>query len=87
MMESLSANGYTEIQILYEQVCAPKHFNFTTALVVGADDMGNQRRYCYEHNAEAQAALLAWDGHAHPPGSWIKSKGSGIDRKRPVTAS
>lgn len=73
MMERLSANGYTEIRTLLDQVCALKHFNFTTAVVVGVDELGYQRRYCYEHRAEAQAALVAWDGRAH--------------RKRPVEPS
>ncbi|MBU7572548.1 MAG: hypothetical protein KAF64_04270 [Hydrogenophaga sp.] len=60
-----------------------KQFNYTTAVVVGLDDVGYQRRYCYEHRADAQAALSAWDGREHPSGPWIKCKGAGIDLLNP----
>ncbi|MCY1224458.1 hypothetical protein D9M72_366160 [compost metagenome] len=64
-------------------MCAVKQFNYTTAVVVGLDDVGYQRRYCYEHRADAQAALAAWDGCEHPSGPWIKCKGAGIDLLNP----
>lgn len=83
-VEMLSTSGYTEIRSLKDQLCAVKQFNFTTALVVGLDGLGYQRRYCYEHRADAQAALLAWDGREHPPGPWIKCKGAGIDFLNPA---
>jgi len=53
-------------------------------VVVGLDDVGYQRRYCYEHQLAARAALLAWDGRGHPPGPWIKCKGAGIDLLNPA---
>lgn len=77
------ASGYTDICVLLGEVCAVKQFNFTTAVVVGLDDVGYQRRYCYEHRADAQAALAVWDGHEHPTGPWIKCKGAGIDLLNP----
>jgi len=79
----LAASGYTHICVLQDQVCAVKQFNFTTAVVVGLDDVGYQRRYCYEYQADAQAALVAWDGREHPSGPWIKCKGAGIDLLNP----
>ena len=82
-MEMPAANGYTDLRMLAEQVCAIKHFNYTTAVVVGLHGMSYQRRYCYEHHAAARAALLAWDGHGHPSGPWIKCKGAGIDLLNP----
>lgn len=84
LVEMLSSSGYTEIRSLNDQLCAVKQFNYTTALVVGLDDVGYQRRYCYEHRADAQAALLGWDGREHPPGPWIKCKGGGIDLLNPA---
>ncbi|WP_285412941.1 hypothetical protein [Variovorax sp. efr-133-TYG-130] len=60
-----------------------KQFNYTTAVVVGIDDLGYQRRYCYEHRADAQAALAAWNGCEHPSEPWIKCKGAGIDLLNP----
>lgn len=84
LVEMLSSSGYTEIRSLNDQLCAVKQFNYTTALVVGLDDVGYQRRYCYEHRSDAQAALFAWDGREHPPGPWIKCKGGGIDLLNPA---
>jgi hypothetical protein len=81
--EVLSASGYTDVRALNGKVCAVKQFNYTTAVVVGLDPIGYQRRYCYEHRADAQAALAAWNGEKHPSGPWIKCKGSGIDLLNP----
>lgn len=83
LAEVLSASGYSHICVLQNQLCAVKQFNYTTAVVVGVDDLGYQRRYCYEHRADAQAALAAWDGSKHPSGPWIKCKGVGIDLLNP----
>jgi len=84
LMESLSANGYTDLRMLRGKLCAVKRFNFTTAIVVGMDVVGYERRYCYEHRVEAQAALLEWDGDGHPSGPWIKCKGAGVDLLNPA---
>lgn len=81
--DMLLKSGYTDLCVRDSQVCAVKRFNFTTAVVVGLDDVGYQRRYCYEHREDAQAALSAWDGDGHPPGPWIKCKGAGIDLLNP----
>jgi hypothetical protein len=80
---ALLRSGYTDLRALQGQVCAVKQFNFTTAVVVGLDDVGYQRRYCYEHRADAEAALATWDGLEHPSGPWIKCKGAGIDLLNP----
>lgn len=83
LSEALLRSGYTDLRVLQGQVCAVKQFNFTTAVVVGLDDVGYQRRYCYEHRVDAEAALVAWDGLEHPSGPWIKCKGAGIDLLNP----
>lgn len=83
LLELLTAHGYTDLRILCKQVCGVGQFNFTTALLVGLDETGYERRYCYEHRADAQNALLAWNGDGHPPGPWIKYKGAGIDLLNP----
>lgn len=70
---------YSDLRTLSREVCGVKRFNFTTALVVGLDASGRQRRYCYGHDADARAAPLQWNGEAHPGGPWIKCKGAGID--------
>jgi len=83
LVESLSASGYTDIRVLQDQLCGVHQFNYTTALVVGLDPTGYRLRYCYEQRSDAQAAIMAWDGHGHPPGPWIKCKGGGIDLLNP----
>lgn len=84
LTQSLFANGYSDIRMLHSQVCALKQFNYTTAVVVDIGLSGYQRRYCFEHQEDARAALLAWDGHQHPSGPWIKCKGLGIDLLNPL---
>lgn len=78
------ASGYSDIRPVRGLLCAILRFNFTTALVVGLDDAGYQRRYCYEHREDARAALWVWDGRDHPPGPWIKCKGPGLDLLNPT---
>ena len=80
----LLAAGCSDLRTLGQEVCGLKRFNFTTALVVGLDAAGYQRRYCYEHSADARAALLRWNGEGHPDGPWIKCKGAGIDLLNPA---
>ena len=84
LLDCLLAAGHTSVRILDGQVCGVKSFLFTSAIVVGIDECGYSRRYCYEHQADAQAALLAWNGLGHPGGPWIKCKGSGIDLLNPA---
>lgn len=79
----LIAAGYSDLRTLGREVCGIKRFNFTTALVVGLDAAGYERRYCFEHDADARAALLQWNGDGHPSGPWIKCKGAGIDLLNP----
>lgn len=61
-----SQNGYAQFRVVKNQMCALKQFNYTSALVVGLEEMGYQRRYCYEHRADAENALVSWDGRGHP---------------------
>ena len=84
MIAFLLANGYRDIRAVNGVLCAVHRFNFTTGLVVGLSLDGYRLRYCYEHAEDARAALLAWDGADHPPGSWIKCKGAGIDLLNPA---
>jgi hypothetical protein len=46
----------------------------TFALFVGLTARGWRTSYYYEHKADAEAALAAWDGAGDPPGPWIKQK-------------
>lgn len=64
--------------------CGIFKFLFTWGLCVGIDQEGCEKRYCYEHATDAEAALMSWDGQGHPPGPWIKCKGrDGADLLNP----
>lgn len=83
----LGAQGYRHVTLRGGRVCAVKDFVFTTALLVGIDPFGYTLRYCYEHAAEAEAALAGWDGTGHPGGPWIKCKGAGVELLNPLLSS
>jgi hypothetical protein len=83
-LDGLAAQGYSGIRERNGQICAIQRFNFTTAIVVGLDPAGYQRRYCFEHEEDAWRGLGAWDGKGHPGGAWIKCKGAGIDLLNPA---
>lgn len=58
-------------------LCGNLRLMFTSAVVVGLDQYGYDRRYCYHTMDEAVKALKEWDGlREHPSGNWIKCKGS-----------
>lgn len=84
----LQANGYTGVRVFRASsapvVCGVKTFAYTTAIVVGLDSSGYERRYCFEHWNEAADAFAAWDGVGHPPGPWIKCKGADVDLLNPA---
>jgi len=80
----LKAEGYRELCERDGKWCGIHRFNFTTGLVVGLDPAGYERRYCYEHEADAFQALAVWDGRGHPGGPWIKCKGAGIELLNPA---
>jgi hypothetical protein len=77
LLERLNAEGYVRCIVLPNGLIAGLYQQlYTTGLVVGLDGGGYQRRYCYEHKADAAAALDAWDGTGDPSGPWIKEKPS-----------
>lgn len=84
LRQRLVGDGYSELRVLPSgPIAGLLRYVFTWGLVVGLARDGYQRRYCYEHRADALADLLAWDGKDHPSGPWIKCKGSGIDLLNP----
>lgn len=83
LIESLAADGYTDVVRFAKTLAGLHRFNFTTGLVVGLSSEGYERRYCFEHESDARAALNAWDGEGHPSGPWIKCKGIGVDLLNP----
>lgn len=49
-------------------------FAFTWGVVVGIDEFGYKRRFCYESANDALKAVALWDGSGDPPGRWIVEK-------------
>ena len=77
-LADLLGDEYQSLCVVNGEVCGIRDFVVTRAVVVGIDETGYERRYCYEQAAEAQAALDDWKcaaGLDHPPGNWIKLKG------------
>ncbi|MDM0067073.1 hypothetical protein [Variovorax sp. J31P207] len=83
-LDFLHANRYSDIRRVNGLVCGLSRFNFTYGLVVDIGWSGYGRRYCYELESDARAALATWDGEDHPSGPWIKCKGAGIDLLNPL---
>ncbi len=81
------AENLIDLRLLNHQVCGVRTSLLPTAVMVGLRPTAHERRYCYEHAADARAALAAWDGHGHPPGPWIKCEGAGIDLLNPEFGS
>ncbi len=77
------AEGITDLRLVAGQVCGIKRFLFPTALVVKLHP-STWRRYCYEHDVEARAALAGWEEGDQPPGPGIKCKGQVIDLLKPA---
>jgi hypothetical protein len=85
VVEDVAAEaGLTELRIVGGQVCGTKRFNYTTGVVVGLGPMSYGRRYCYEHEADARAALGGREAGGRPPGLWIKRNGAGIEFLNPA---
>ena len=77
LLKRLNAEGYVRcIKLPNGQVAGLLQMIYTTALCVGLDELGYQRRYCYETKQQATEALDAWDGMGDPPGLWLKEKPS-----------
>lgn len=85
-MGSIGAAGYDGICIRATKICAVKAFAYTTALMVGIDAIGYERRYCFERRSDAEAALEAWNGDGYPPGPWIKCKSATSELINPAWA-
>ena len=83
-LEQILAHGYLQPRRVNGIWYALYPFNFTCGLVAGLEDHGYQRRYCYEHQDDAEKALREFNGEGHPGGQWIKCKGIGIDLLNPA---
>ena len=68
--------GYVMPFKLRGKIVALRQFLFTVAIVVGLDEHGYERRFCYESAREAQTALTQWMlSEDEKPSGYIKEKG------------
>lgn len=69
--------GYRNPVIIDGVCCAIHPFYVTWGLVVGIDEYGYQRRYCFEEREAAVQSLGQFKDprDEHAPGPWIKCKG------------
>ena len=75
LLDTLERNGYSHVGVYDGKVCGLHQYAFTWAIVVGLDEFGYERRYCYETYDEAFISLIHWHGFNHPPGPWLVCKG------------
>jgi len=80
--------SWRSLRVIDGLVCGLEDYLTTRALAVGLNYESYERRYCYQNRAEADAALANYaDTSQHPPGMWIKVKGTfrgaGIDALNP----
>lgn len=54
---ALEAGGYDELRTIGDVICGIRRFNYTTAIVVGLDEVGYERRYCYEHKDDVLISI------------------------------
>jgi hypothetical protein len=87
LIEALAPQGYSGFRVCGGELCALHDYFTTRAIVVGLDEIGFKRRYCYQDRDEAIRALATWSGQGHPGGNWIKVKGRGIDEMNPLWSS
>jgi hypothetical protein len=76
LIEFFKANGYENVTKINNKWCGLIRLAFTSGLVVGLNQYGYERRYCFHTWSEALESLLVWDGIDHPSGNWIKCKGT-----------
>ena len=77
LLEKLAREGYRPVRVLPSGVViGVLRQLYTTGLFVGLNKFTYERRYCYEHQVDAVAAFISWDGAGDPPGMWIKEKPS-----------
>ena len=75
MKERLIREGYERVrQTRSGQWVGVMSFIYTSALCIGLDEHGYERRYCYERKKDALIACDAFDGQGDPIGPWIKMK-------------
>lgn len=79
----LLENGYEHFRMLQGRAIGICKFAFTWGVVFGIDEVGYERRYCFQHRADAQAAYDAiGDYDDHLIGPWIKCKG--VYKNQPI---
>ena len=77
-VDTLKSYGYYSIHKVEtgpykDQYIALNRFMYTVGLLVGINDIGYVKRFCYEHNIDAMAGIQEILSGKEPTG-WIKVK-------------
>jgi len=84
LFDFLTNEGYFDVrEIPGHGYCGLHRMMFTVGLFVMMDRGGYDGRYCYPDLRSAIDGIREWDGVGHPPGPWIKYKGSKGDFGNP----
>lgn len=77
--DTIKGMGYAEPRWINDQLgwCGLSPMLFTVGLVVDIGPTRYSHRFCYPDYSSAAKALREWDGHADPPGPWVKEKPAG----------
>jgi hypothetical protein len=78
LLELAREQGWRNCAFIDGVLCCVQPFAVTWGIVVGIDEFGYQRRYCYEHATDAFAAFAKYTDprREHPSGPWVKVKGA-----------
>ena len=80
LLELLAREGYRNLKKMPNGEWAGiQNMLFTTALVIGLDEIGCRTRFCFETAEAAEVSLAEWEGEGFPPGWWIKQKPEDVD--------
>lgn len=78
--------GYSDVRQLPDGSWAGiTRLMFTYAILSGLNAWGYEDRWCFEREADARAALAAWDGEGDPGDKWHRNPTTGRRRNKDGT--
>ena len=64
--QRMEEQGYTELREVDGKVCGLFRFIFTWGVIINMDDIGYERRFCFDNYSFASKFLEEWDGVTEP---------------------
>jgi hypothetical protein len=77
LLNVAAEEGYRNVVEMDGLICALHPFAVTWGIVVNIDELGYERRYCFEEYGDALVAFAKYTNprDTHPTGPWLKCKG------------